>query len=289
MKRVLETSAVAHAWMNKTQSDARNAGGNFYFEGDTIYSYGRHFEIAKHVTNDNGDTAVLLTNRRYSNTTAKQVHIVNMAIWGKIINVPDVANTKDQNFTAWLSDVLFDAKCLLKAKKPEIYLSKIAGTKHIIESYANFFGCDIPAQLTAALNIGTAIEYKEFADKKTDYEKAETAKKQAKLKADHKKQLAKWHQFDGQLNVYDGLSYLRFNNEKNEIETSQRVCIPYETAKSFFTVILHKIKNGGCSDYGLFMHQYNIKSITKDQIIVGCHTIKMAEITRIAKQLNWVN
>jgi hypothetical protein len=40
---------VAHVWAHQLQSHARNKRGNFYFQGDTIYSYGSHFPIAKHV------------------------------------------------------------------------------------------------------------------------------------------------------------------------------------------------------------------------------------------------
>ncbi len=33
MKHVVKTSDVAHLWANQTQTDARNAQGNFYFDG----------------------------------------------------------------------------------------------------------------------------------------------------------------------------------------------------------------------------------------------------------------
>ena len=42
---------VAHLWAHKSQDFARNPGHNFYFHGDTIYSYGSHFPVARHVEN----------------------------------------------------------------------------------------------------------------------------------------------------------------------------------------------------------------------------------------------
>ena len=60
---------IAHLWANRSQDSARNAGGNFYFDGDTIYSYGSHFPIARHVETKRG-RAVLFTTRDYSVTTS---------------------------------------------------------------------------------------------------------------------------------------------------------------------------------------------------------------------------
>lgn len=61
---------VAHLWAHQAQDSARIGGrGNFYFEGDTIYSYGSHFPIARHVETKRG-RAVLFTTRDYSVTTS---------------------------------------------------------------------------------------------------------------------------------------------------------------------------------------------------------------------------
>ena len=48
---VYPSDMVAHLWANKSQDSARESGGRFYFVGDTIYSYGSHFPIARHVEN----------------------------------------------------------------------------------------------------------------------------------------------------------------------------------------------------------------------------------------------
>lgn len=69
MKTVHNSHMVAHLWAHQTQSEARNPTGNFYFHADTIWSYGTHFPVARHVACA-GKRAVLFTNRRYSNTTS---------------------------------------------------------------------------------------------------------------------------------------------------------------------------------------------------------------------------
>ena len=51
-KHVFDTGEIPHLWAHRTQDEARNRQGNLYFTGDTIYSYGSHFPIARHVAND---------------------------------------------------------------------------------------------------------------------------------------------------------------------------------------------------------------------------------------------
>lgn len=55
-KNVYKTAEIPHLWFHKTQQSARNHG-NLFFDGDTIYSYGYHFQIARHVTNERGEAA----------------------------------------------------------------------------------------------------------------------------------------------------------------------------------------------------------------------------------------
>jgi hypothetical protein len=83
MRHVMDNDMVAHVWAAQSQDDARNPQRNFYFEGDTIYSYGRHFPIARFV---DGKRAVLFTTRTYSNTTAGHIHTVRRALHG--LNLP---------------------------------------------------------------------------------------------------------------------------------------------------------------------------------------------------------
>src|SRR5690348_11351714 len=72
-KTVFDTDEIAHLWAHRTQDAARNPQGNFYFSGDTIYSYGSHFPIARHIKGAHGADGVFFTSRSYSNTTAKHV------------------------------------------------------------------------------------------------------------------------------------------------------------------------------------------------------------------------
>ena len=70
MRTVYPNDMVAHLWAHQSQSEARSGNGNLYFEGPTIYSYGSHFPIARHITNHRGERAVLFTTQDYSITTS---------------------------------------------------------------------------------------------------------------------------------------------------------------------------------------------------------------------------
>ena len=49
-RHVFPNREIPHLWAHKTQDEARNGTGSFYFTAATIYSYGSHFPIATHVT-----------------------------------------------------------------------------------------------------------------------------------------------------------------------------------------------------------------------------------------------
>lgn len=54
---------VAHLWANEKQE--RASGSNFFFEGESIYSFGYHFEVGRIVRNKRGEKAYLLNKSKY--------------------------------------------------------------------------------------------------------------------------------------------------------------------------------------------------------------------------------
>ena|SRR3989304_3198309 len=60
-----------------TEGSAR--AGRIFIDGDTIYSYGKHFPIARRIDPNTYD----FNTRRYSVTTSKQQSEVRMALIGK--------------------------------------------------------------------------------------------------------------------------------------------------------------------------------------------------------------
>jgi len=60
------------------QGHTKGKGSNIFIEGDTIYSYGRHFAMAKR----HGYNSYLFTTRGYSNSTAKHLSHLRRALSG---------------------------------------------------------------------------------------------------------------------------------------------------------------------------------------------------------------
>ena len=80
MRHVYSNHEIPHLWAHQSQDEARNSSSSFYFSGPTIYSYGSHFPIARHVTNNQGERAILFTIARRSVTTSGHCAAVARAI-----------------------------------------------------------------------------------------------------------------------------------------------------------------------------------------------------------------
>jgi hypothetical protein len=80
MRHIYSNHEIPHLWAHQAQDEARNSSSSFYFSGPTIYSYGSHFPIARHVTNDGGERAILFTTASHSVTTTQHCSLVRRAI-----------------------------------------------------------------------------------------------------------------------------------------------------------------------------------------------------------------
>lgn len=144
---------VARLWARKSQHEAEYRGGKMYFRGDTIYSYGSHFEIAKHVQNSTGENAVLFTTSTYSNTTRDQCAVVLGAVRGKVIYCKSPDASEEKNIAYFLSEV---EECIEQIKKKanrkfEHRLQELKMNAHRLRDYMEFFGIEIPFELQVKL------------------------------------------------------------------------------------------------------------------------------------------
>jgi hypothetical protein len=290
MKRVVDKHTVAHLWANKIQDDARTPTGNLYFRNDEIWSYGSHFLIAKHVVNSSGQQAVLITKRNYSVTTNQQINIVRSASRHiKQLFVPDPDQNQETLFDKWLSEIKQIAAKLTNARKPEKYILQIQQVYNEVRLYADYFQCEIPQYLIEAGQIQNFEQFSEVIQRETKLRAEQEAKAQEIRLAKQKKDLKLWRAFKIRtIHTRDGLDYLRFNKEDSTVETSQRVYIPADTAKRFYTYILETLAIGGCVNCDMrLMDRYSVNEINNHFIQVGCHKIQIKEIKSFTKKLGW--
>ena len=127
MKKVFDNASVAVIFVKQDRPEGRNSNGSIYFEGNVIYSYGSHFPMCKIV----GDTA-LVTNRTYSNTTAKHMNHLHSALRSSFLRVIYVNNptaTSLHEVQQNVSDLLEGiADTEAKAKRSRKYKAELTET-----------------------------------------------------------------------------------------------------------------------------------------------------------------
>ena len=291
MKKVLNSDNVAHTWAHQQQNEARTPNNSFYFYNETIYSYGSHFPIAKHITNSQGQKGILFTTRSYSNTTSKHLHKTWAAIPDKenIIYCHNPHFTVNDNLTVWDREINALYQSLSKAKKPEKYLFELHKLKGTIFKYCTFMGVEIPEAISLKLDITSKVEIVEIVEKEKAIKAEIEAKREKEKEKYNKEQIKKFRNFE-RYSPLINFSCLRYNTVTERIETSQRVEIPVKLALLFYkaikTALNTKELNTEILD-NLKILDYKVKNLQKDFIEIGCHKIEMKEINKIAKTLNF--
>jgi hypothetical protein len=280
MRNVLSTSELCHKWANMEQESGRTSTGTLFFNRNTIYSYGDHFAIAKHIVNEQGQRAVLFTERRYSNTTAKHISSVYMSCKNdNLIYCANPIGSHEINFKYWEQSAEHDgASKLAKARKPEKYLAILADIDKTANIYASYFGIELPETLKALLSIKDKTEFLAFADIKADYMKAEQKKKDAEQKRKFKEDIKKWFNLETS-RLYTKYKYDFLRIKDNRVETTQAVEIPLEIAKRLY----NSIKEGTIKEGDKILN-YSIDEIGA-QIKIGCHTFKRSYLLQFGSKL----
>ena len=134
---------LAGVWASQSEEDGQNGGNTFFFKGESIYSYGYHFKIARLVPVDN---LVLFTTNDYSATTRQHKGLVRRALEGRwrIVEVHDVeAETEEQhhsNYKECMSDI---EELIGKAKRArtntELYLQEAEQKVNVLLVYIESF------------------------------------------------------------------------------------------------------------------------------------------------------
>ena len=113
----MNNSMVAHLWANEKKESAN--GSNFFFEGESIYSYGYHFEAGRIVRNKRGEKAYLLNNEHYSaSTTVHQGYIYSAIPTGSKILYVGYSISDDGSMAFITSQLELIKKILRNTRRP---------------------------------------------------------------------------------------------------------------------------------------------------------------------------
>jgi len=267
MKKVVSSHEVAHLFNGQHQTEATTQTRNFYFIGNSIYSYGSHFCIARFVDHN----TLLFTERGYSNTTGKHIRITASATSNRdkiYCAYPD--RSHEANFDYWITDAERIAENLLKARKPSKYISELNSVQYRAEKYASYFNIEIPARLTNVLSVTSGAEYMEHASNVLEFKKQEARRKAMADAKAHAKQLKDWRAFK-RSHMYGRIEYDYLRVTDTDFETSQLVKIPVNIGLRLYKTI-RTLKPGDA-----FL-SYEVKNITDTFIQIGCHKITFKEI-----------
>jgi hypothetical protein len=306
-KHVFDTGEIPHLWAHRTQDEARNRQGNLYFTVDTIYSYGSHFPIARHVTNDAGERAVLLTTATYSVTTSSHCSAVRSAIPSgiRVFHVPNVCHgrysgsdlTGDDHVGNLADYAERIEKHVVTSARARSSYAKTWNNQHAGHlrdqafAYCAFFGLpvpnipEVPELDSEALTAIRKREAKRSAEKaeQTKRERAEAIVRQQEL-------ITKWRagQYSGCL--YDVPAMLRIDGDEVVTSRGARFSVSHaKRALAFVRKIRESQKAYVRNGHTIHLGPYAIDRIEPDGTVrAGCHVVSWEEIEQIATFLDSV-
>jgi hypothetical protein len=282
---------AAHIWASQSQTNGR--AGNVFFENGVIYSYGRHFPVARFAPEFGN--VVLFTNRGYSNSTGKHKSLIRGAIPGgfNVVYCDDPTRSSLHNLVVWARTVE-RLRVDFAAKTHRMTRGNLA-----VEIFKT---CESAIVYCMALKIDAPEWSAETNDEMTarDYvyelAKARDAKKEAariereKLAAvDAGDRLAMWQA--GQNPPQNGFQYcatvLRLNAD--QIQTSRGAQIPVADALKLWPLLV-RIKRQGqtinSTNETIRLGAYRFNSFDGATLVVGCHSIAWDQLELMADQLN---
>ena len=286
---------VAHNWAHKTGHMTR--GNNYFYTGDTIYSFGSHFECGKLVER-NGVTVALITTNTWSGYTGRHINHA----WSAcnellpIFRVPLYSSRNkgvQQTPKGWLAsynDRIEEAKASAKrARLPDnraMHLTRVGELTEEANRFAEFFG--LSDRLTVAAELAAEIA---AAKEAAERFKAEAAEREAREMAEAE---PKWraHKRDTMPHAWKmSNAILRISIDGTRVETSKGADVPLSHAERAYKIALRYrarreafVTNGHTIPVG----HYKIETIDLNGLVkIGCHKIEWAEVERLASAAKW--
>jgi len=307
-KQVFDTGEIPHLWAHRTQDEARNRQGNLYFTGDTIYSYGSHFPIARHVMNEAGERAVLLTTATHSVTTSGHCSVVRSAVPSgiRVFQVPNVCHgrysgselTADDHAGNLVDYAERIEKHVITSARARSSYSKEWNHEHAVKlsdeafAYCSFFGLPIPNIPEVPELDSDALTAIRKLEAKRAAEKAEQTKRaRAEALVVQQELVIKWRTGEYHGCLYDIPPMLRIVG--NEVQTSPGARFPVSHAKralAFIRKVRDSQKAYVRNGHTIHLGPYAIDRIEADGTVkAGCHVVSWEEIERIvpADALLW--
>lgn len=283
---------VAHAWAYQTGKQ-RN-GKRMFYEGPSIYSHGRHFQIAR-LVDVKGVPSVLFTTRKYSVSTSQHTAIAHSAVSHlPIYYVGDPG--RFPILEDWEADLTSAAGHVAKSKRARLDRNRdweLSSAQTFIDrANALRAAFDIDAPEVSLETLGVAVAGLEERIAKAQ-RKAELARKKAEKERFKREAEARTAWLAGDSNAYwrgttpEGFAFLRIKGE--EVQTSQGAAVPLAHAIKafrFIKLVRERAQPWHRNGHSVRVGNFSVDEIDKaGNIKAGCHLIAWQEIERIALQI----
>lgn len=273
------TSEVFHYWANQVQAEGRAA--SVFFDGAKVYSYGRHFCIARILPSG----VVAFTERTYSMTTAKhKSEARNAARHRTLVYCRDPGDSARENVNHARREI-----------RDALTASTRKGTRHTtrdahkaralrIAENANAYLSALPEDERAGI---LPIDTTDLEQVRASLDAIEAAEQRIR---EEKRQssLVEWraHAIHTRIGLYSLPVALRLSLEATEVQTSHGASIPIADALKLWPII-ERVRQGGRDfEPGTPVGAYSLTKIRRDgSLVVGCHDIAYSEVSGIANEL----
>lgn len=294
---------LAHVWAQQKQTDGR--ANNMFFDGASIFSYGRHFEIARFVRPDvvllNDDTYSPSTNKHQSYTRRAISHIKTFSVGSMTDHNENAAamvatvkreidEIKRKHFIEWPYKSIVDTAAValdyINTFKKEVN----AANKKAVRGLDKFIKKELPAAwiekklerekvLVAAANVRRDEKRKRDAAA-WELQRIEMEKRRAEELIREQEDLAKWLNGEDVRSYFGGPIQLRIKGD--EIQTTGGANVPLIEARKFWHALQRRE-----NVVGMRLGHYTVDELDGDTLRVGCHNIPVREVVRMARALKW--
>ena len=287
MKYVFSSNSEAiHIYAN--DPERRGRASSISFGGGVLFSY--NTAIAQHVTDEQGETAIIVNNTSYSVSTSKHQSLLRYAANHLtrlyVSHIP--YNTQDlkpkhagdrlrliEAYERQAADYL--VKASRARSKADDYRAAAYHVLNELKDYFAFFGIEYEAGDLSALE-AAAAEADSKAREAAKIRAAEKIKEQAEALEAWRKGEDKRHYFE--------VTALRINGDT--IETTKGANIPLDHAVKAWPLLKRLHDSGGVyqnSGHSIHLGHYTVSRFERDTLTVGCHKIPFSEVSAIASQL----
>ena len=273
-------SEVAHYWANQVQGEGK--ASNLFFEGKSIFSYGRHFEVARFASPD----IVFFNSESYSVSTSKHQSIVRRAIPAgvEVFEIDGFDNDHKYNIQQYIDRIKKLREKAVKARKnKEFHLEQCRFNIERMERYIEIFKCisKLPRSMRGLVESFVTAKDDILSPETVQAIKEQQERERKEKERTLKDKIKEWR--DGRIHSLYGLSNAILRLKDDFIQTSQGASVSLKAAR----VLWKRIKSGDSIKGIRLDDRYTVIGLDDNTLRIGCHKIKTSEVKRLARELSW--